>query len=1309
MGTTTLQKGSVLELPIKEIRTENKKSYFIVMHEGREHAIIMFEFQKDDPRTDTMRCVVKDVIDGVPVFIQDFSFLYKRFYTEGTVYPFWIRRDYTNLAMSYYEVADFHGFIFRLMLYGGKKLHEGQRIRCRVRSLVDNKLVLELVGDETESQTLSDFLTVDALEEVGLTDTMFRWVRRYWLGNRQLCVSRENFKGSDEAWVLQLVKELDENMDTWIRPGYAHNRDFLDCFMQLCLFLLEGSNFLAVLSEQQRKDGQKTLSRAVQSAQAFMQALKLIEEGRHIQYIDVQLTKMKKSGYLFQPDRRLRELMCIFTLEQGLMEQKMKLIFDIIVGGNKEHWRGEPFRSAFIDMLDLYILETRKKADWMAGAEDAEGKQNVARIIRALAIQLLLATEKDDVDRKLNHSMLYRYLTYIDGAKKDVLLEKSFACLSQTGMSGLEFGWSEVNDLTLMAIKLSGSVSGGAAYGTSIVQTYQGQKAQLMLTSDNLLIQPVERYATLYPQLPDWMTGWSRTQVMLGTNGIHAVAESVRTLADYQKWWKQLEHNLFNGIRPKTARVHRKYKPELKDNVTIRITGYDPLDPDNLLCVIEDNAYEGEGRIHIKNFVRYNLRMDMSSFADSDGKPYLLPAVVNAVSKDGSLSFYMRDHIWDYIRQCLSTGSFTRCVVLEKYKGYYLCVSEYGYSVHVPITADMPEIALGSYMEVIIDNIRSNGTVEASYVQQIIANFSVQDAFANLIDGYADGQVYEVEEDKEEVQQEVLLDEDYVIELIHIFDRKAVLESDYIKTYNLLNVARTIALLIEKDDLAGYFHERLKLLHMFQSFAINGTVNNAALLEQSKVNGDMIAAYPLLQTRVLELQAIGCLDDEQRNPFLWNILSTTLNDRLRQIVQLVLSYNMLNGFGMFEQKEAIRSKLNEILNIEMKTERPVYFGREDQYTEFKTSLVYPADNRMKADVNEQTHRIMKVICGFLNAEGGTLYLGVNDEGVACGIDDELGHFKNCNLDGFDLHVRNNIAMQLGIHANSCVHVSYPDAGKKTVYAIHIEPSLIPVKLDDICYVRQGSSTWPVVGDDLELFLRKKEAERERAGAQPVTAAEAGEVFIGAGQDKPKAADVFDYHDDTQVMTSRIRRNPIHNWEDGFGDEVSFYFHLMPKNEYMVTKGECWDETLLTLAVRDEDEYIIIVYKDGSVVRVPVSELVDKTPFNHYKRYSGEDVFFACPVRSSDALLSIVTDDRGNECYRLDDVTLVKEGSMSSAGEPMSTVQADALVLCDVIPAKHKPDFKKVHNLRETKIGNICFAGWGSEVLDAVRRLGIRES
>lgn len=1307
---TTLQKGTVLQLPVKEIRTENKKSYFIVTYKGREHAIYMFDFQKEDPRTDTMRCVVKDVIDGVPVFVQDFAILYRRFYTEGAVYSFMVRRDYTNLAMSYYEVADMHGFNFRLVFHGGKKLQEGQRIRCRVRSLADNKLVLELVSDEDSNQTTAKYFAEDVLDNLDLSELMHRWVRLYWLHNRKVCVARENFKGSDEEWILQLVKELDENMDSWIKPGNGHNRELLDCFMQVCLYLLEGSNFLALFSEQQRKDGQKILSRAALSAQAFMQALKLIEEGSHIRYIDIQLTKMKKSGYLFQPDKRLRELMCIFILEQGLMEQKMQIIFDIIVNGNKEHWKGEPFRSAFIDMLDLYIIETRKKIDWMANAEDAQGKQNVERIIRALAIQLLLATEKDDVDRKLNQSMLYRYLTYIDGAKKEVLLEKSFSCLSQTGMSGLEFGWGEVNDLTLMAFKLSGtgkySIAGGT---TSIVQTYLGQKALLMLSEDNLLLQPVERYASLSPQLPEWMNTWCKAQVLLGEGGVQPVSDSKAKLVNYQKWWKEIEQHLFNGIRPKKVKAHRKYKPELKDMVNIRITGYDPADPENLLCVIEDNAYEGEGRISYKNFVRYNLRMEMDAFADNDGNPYILQAQVIGVDKEGRLSFSMKDQIWGYIRQCLSTGTITRCVVLEKYKGYYLCVSEYGYSVHVPMTADMPEIALGTYMEVMIENIRSTGTIEAAYMQQIIANFSVQVAFANLIDGYADGNVYEVEVDKEEVQQEILLDEDYVIELVHIFDRKAVLESDYIKTYNLLSVARIIALLIEKNDLAGYFHERMKLLQMFELFAVNGTVNNEALLEQSKVNGDMIASYPLLQTRLLELQAIGCLDHEEQNPFLWNIMATTTNERLLKIVKLVLSFNMLNGFSMFEEKEAIRSKLNEILNIDMKTERPVYFGREDQHTEFKTSLVYPASNRMKADLDEQTHRIMKVICGFLNAEGGTLYLGVNDEGVACGIDEELVHFKNSNLDGFDLYVRNKVVKMLGIHANSCIRVSYPEAGKKTVYAIHIEPSFVPVKLDDICYVRQGTSTWPLVGEDLELFIMKKEAERERAGALPVTAEEAGEVFIAAEQEEQKPVDMFDYHDDTKIATSRIRHNVVDSWEDGFGVETSFYFHLLPKHEYMVTMGENYEDTILSLAVHDEDEYIIIVYKSGKMVRVPVNGLKDKIPYKHYKRYNGEEVIFACPVRPDDALLSIVTDDHDNEHYRLDDATVIKEGNMSSPGESVSSVQSSSVVLCDIIGKKNLPSFKKIHNLRETKLGNVCCAGWGNEVIEAIQRLGIRDA
>ena len=1310
---SNLQKGTVLELPLKEIRTENKKSYYIVTHENREHALIMFDFQKEDPIKDTLRCVVKEVKDDIPVFVQDFSVLYRRFYTEGAEYPFVVRRDFTQLAMSYYEVYDNHGFMFRLMLYGGKKLYEGQRIRCRVRSLKGNKLVLELVqGEKKTDRVKTSFLAEDIIQSLVLPANIQRWLRMSWLKNKEIRTSRDSFKGGECRWILHIIRELDENMEDWIKPGFRYNHVLLDAYLKACLYLLEESDFLMRYPEQERKNGQKILSRAAQNAVAYMRALQLIEEKKHIAYIDMQLDKMKKSGYLFQPDKRLRELMCIFNLEQQLMQQKMQLIFDIILDGDKADWRGEPFRTAFIEMLDLYIIETRKRIDRMAGIEDEEGSLLLTKIIQALAIQLLLATEKDDLDRKLNQSMLYRYLTYVEGGRKEVLLEKSLRCLSETGMNGLGFGWSEVKDLTLMAIKLSGQ-NGDKEEQTSITQTFQGRKAQLQLNGNSLSILPLERLAGLEPQIPEWMTGWCNTQVLLDGYGIKTVSPGTKKLTEYQKWWKQMEYQLMNGIPAVRKGRSRKFRPSVNDKVLVRINGFDIDDPamEHLLCTVEDDVYEGVGRIHIKNFVRYNIQMDMSAFTNYEGKQYLLMAQVIGIDKNGVMEFSMKDTVWDYVQQCLNIGTITRCVVMEKYKGYYLCVSEYGYSMQVKITPDMPALAYGSYIEAAVDAVSSNGIAEGSYIQQILANFRVLDAFANLIDGFADERVFEAEEEKEDIQQEVLMDESYVTEVMHIMDRKALLEQDYVKTYNLLNVARIIALLAEKVEMAGYYDERMKLLQMFEAFALNGTVDNAKLVEQSKVNGDLIRIYPLLQTRLMELQVIGCMGVEDKEQFLWEVLTGTANIRLQQITRLVLSYNMLSGFNLFDEKEAIRTKMNEILNIEMKAERPCYFGREDQHTEFKSSLVYPAGNRMKPDLSAQTQVIMKVICGFLNTEGGKLYLGVNDEGVACGLDDEMDNFKNGSLDGLDLYVRGMIVKKLGVQANGYIKTVFPEAGKKTVYALEIQPSPYPVHLDGVHYVRQSTSTWPIMGEDLEHFLANREAEVQKMGTALSTVAENAVPAMVPVEEPVKVQETenrFSYHDDSQITTGKIRRNATHSWEDGFGEDTLCYFHLLPKNEYMLTDDECWDETLLSLAVQQNegDGYIVLAYKSGRIVKVPVSELMDKTRFNKYKRSTDDDLFFACPATADDALLTIVKDNYDNLCYRLEDIANLKEGNMSDKGELLSNVYLKEVVQCEIIPKQYIHEFKKIHNLKYTNLGNVLTPQWAPREMATLEKLGV---
>lgn len=1316
METTPLKKGSIRQLPVKEIRTENKRSYYIVIYGEKEYAISMFEFQKADPKPELLTCIVKEMNGQNPVFIQDLSPLYSRFYIEGNTYSFWVKRDCTDLANGYYELADWNGFYFKLQRYGDARLYEGQRIQCVVRLLNANRLCLELVQKKATERSFPIFIAEEVLPKLGVPEPVMRWAKRKFMKSPLFKESREAFFNNDEGWALVAIREMDENINLWVKPGNKRNVLLLDLFHRICLYLLEDSDYLNNCPEQERKKHQKMLSGATQNAEIYMEALSLIERGEHIREIDILLTKMKKSGYLFQPDRRLRVLMCIFSLEQGLTEQKMQLVFDIILNGNKENWKTEPFRSAFIQMLDLFIHETRRKIDLLANVEDEEGKQCLTKIIEALAIQLLLATDTDDFDRQLSQSMLYRYLTYVDGSKADILLDKSFRCLSEATLDGLEFGWNEVNDLTLLAIRLSSIPATESNEITSIAQTYQGKKAQLQLADGNIRLQPLEADKDdLQPQIPEKLLPWQNIQILTEGSNTPALPSGTTNLNEIQQWWKGMEYDLFGGIHtPKKKSVKaRKYRPATKDIVNVRITGHDIYNPDYLFCKIEDDLLEGEGSINIKNFVRYNLRMEMQAFVNPDGKPYLLQAEVLGMNKDGQYSFSMINLIHDYIRQCLSTGDITRCVVMDKYNGSYLCISEYGYSVQVSISDDMPELMYGSYVEVRIDQIRSGGYIDGSYLRQIIDNFRVQDAFANLINGYADEKVYEEEEDEKDMQQqEVLMDETCIIELIHIIDRMAMLDKDYIKTYHLLNVARFLSMLIESKNMSQYYNERMKLLQMLQQFAINGKVDNKKLYEQGEVNGDMIRNYPLLQTRLTELQCISSMDHPERNDFLWEVANTSATRRLAQIARLCLTYNMLQGFSLHEEREAIHNKLNQILNIEMKTERPRYFGHEDQHTEFKTSLVFPADNSMRPDLKTQTKEIMKVICGFLNAEGGTLYLGVNNEGVASGLDEDMPYFKGNSMDSFDLHVRNNIFRQMGAEANARIKVSYPDAGKKTVYAIEIQPSPYPIKLDNICYVRQGSSTWPILGQDLERFLERRAQEVQTFTTSVPHADEPEpqnepEVPMPVEETTP-VKPTLDYRDDTTIQTSKIRPNAVHNWEEGYGEETARFLHFLPKEEYMLTDEECWDDTLLTLAIHNDeaDGYVVMVYESGSVVKTPMNELLDKTERQKYKRCKSEKLIFACPCTSKDALFTIVKDANGNGCYRLDDVANLKTGRMVDKGETLSTVANYGIVICDIIPAQYTSNFKHIHNLKNTTLGNMLTMQWGKEELVTLDKLGI---
>lgn len=86
--------------------------------------------------------------------------------------------------------------------------------------------------------------------------------------------------------------------------------------------------------------------------------------------------------------------------------------------------------------------------------------------------------------------------------------------------------------------------------------------------------------------------------------------------------------------------------------------------------------------------------------------------------------------------------------------------------------------------------------------------------------------------------------------------------------------------------------------------------------------------------------------------------------------------------------DTVRRKICSLLKVEREfrkgtvMRRGKYGRTESQEKEFKSSYVFRNDNKtMTADIDYQGRdQVFRTVCGFLNADGGIVYVGVNDDG-----------------------------------------------------------------------------------------------------------------------------------------------------------------------------------------------------------------------------------------------------------------------------------------------------------------------------------------
>jgi len=149
----------------------------------------------------------------------------------------------------------------------------------------------------------------------------------------------------------------------------------------------------------------------------------------------------------------------------------------------------------------------------------------------------------------------------------------------------------------------------------------------------------------------------------------------------------------------------------------------------------------------------------------------------------------------------------------------------------------------------------------------------------------------------------------------------------------------------------------------------------------------------------------------------------------------------------------------------------VVVNGESEAVEFKSTLrinlhTGATDKRMELSA-------LKTLAGFLNTNGGTLVVGVSDDGAPVGI--EVDKFPN--EDKMSLHLVNIVKSRMGPHAMTAMHVHFEDLDDSRVLVVRCPKSAVPVFVKDEnterFYVRTGPSTTELSASQTQDYIKQR--------------------------------------------------------------------------------------------------------------------------------------------------------------------------------------------------------------------------------------------
>ncbi|MCC8070458.1 MAG: ATP-binding protein [Bacteroidales bacterium] len=1237
------------KLPISSTGREGSRWYYEVKYKGNLYKVPMLKYQTgagSSQRKD-LPCIIYESEDNPLRIVQDHESVVAELYTVGSVYTFTVR----SKISGYYTVQDDNGLTAHLIPPPKGQYNEGQSVEAKVIAIDRQNITLEplVTADRLADRGFMSWEAIAAAVGSSLDDLepLITLVE----SNPDFSEAYLLYSLHESRWILEALCRLDDHLLN--NPGAQDARQLTDLFSRLCVYLIEESDFLMQRSEQDRAKWIERLSAFANHGEDYREAYNILAEGRGREYVAKQLDNLRRSEYLYQPGRKFRIMTCIFNTQEDIMAEMMDRIFSIILGGDKSHWQAEPFRKAFVDMLELFIARHRPTVGHTAN------EALPTKMVTALAIQQLLSNSEDDIDRRLNRVTYLRLLTHISDYASHAIIGRAFQALTDDDPQEIEYSWQDIHD-PMVLYRKAALVENNDARRNNIRQTYSSPTMQLTAQRGRFVLQSAFG-AGQAVDLKDITEGLD-----FEVRSLASIRERLRPELDLQQnlpYWRALGAAVIDGRQARKKELLHA-APSAGDWVEALYESANE-EGSEFYFTISTPGFKGRGRLLLEDTVRYLQKSPSNSefFLDAEGRPVCLEAlVVEEEDREGYYGISLVEAFEEYFDDLYTEGREIECNIralaqVDNRGLHFVGVSKDGASCLIPKNTSV-QLQKGDYVRAMVREKTHEGQYVCDFIETTFERFFISSAFRNLVQAMAIVDDTLPSESDEALVEEAMTQE-MLGETMALIDRKASLSSNRNHSYGLLCVASWLSHLAGDSLREDYYEKRKRILTFFDDYERNSFLSQDkmdVLIES--LGSTLVSGDPLINEAVCKLQILSCLrsEDKSLQP-LMKIRQESISPIVRDAADLAMAYLLTARFDIPYISKQLMDRIRRVIEVKGQDREARWFGREDQTHEFKTSIVYHAKGNMLPDMKAQRYTIMKVIAGMLNTRGGgSLFLGVNDEGYACGVDNDLA-ILNLSEDAYSRHLHKMIRDDLGQVANDCCNeTAWEEADGYRVLVVKVRPypDGALVALDGQYWRRQDSETILLDKEAIDVLQQQQAAKKSASSSVSSRRKSAKEVA-------------------TPLITSRWRSNVVEPYAEGYGEDTLAYVHFLPQDRYKITDEGLYESTLLSLAIHDDerDGHLLVAYKSGKMVAVEMGQILNKNRNQEGALSHTEQPIFVSPMRPGDEVLTVWENAKGESVGRVDDIDHLASvnavGSLTDDGGLVHTARFKSLRACEIVP------------------------------------------